>query len=75
MYFEEKQILVSVATDNYIKLWNVEKDLTLLKKFNEHKGTITSLIPLYKNRFFATGSWDTTIKVWDVQKENSIRTI
>ncbi|MFN0118433.1 MAG: WD40 repeat domain-containing protein, partial [Elusimicrobiota bacterium] len=68
--------IASGATDNTIKLWDVNADAdkkgvvnTPLKSFEGHKSTVYSLAFSPDGKNIASGSWDTTIKLWDVNAD------
>ena len=62
-----------LGAKNELQLFEGEnKDITLIS--NEHKGRINCLIKL-SNGNVASGGQDTTIKIWDIDKKQSISTL
>eukprot|EP00002_Diphylleia_rotans_P036222 TRINITY_DN7961_c0_g2_i4.p1 TRINITY_DN7961_c0_g2~~TRINITY_DN7961_c0_g2_i4.p1 ORF type:complete len:140 (+),score=14.73 TRINITY_DN7961_c0_g2_i4:260-679(+) len=55
--------------DNTAKIHDM-KTLKLLQELKGHKGVVTCLAVTRDRRIFATGSTDTTIRIWEVSLES-----
>lgn len=64
-YHQESNILISVGRDAHIRAWDRLNDYSLVQDISAHMYAINHLALSPDNRFFATGSMDKTIKIWD----------
>jgi WD40 repeat protein len=53
--------------DAYLNVWNIEKEYALINHIPDHNYTIYSIVFSTNMKFFATGSRDKTIKIWDAE--------
>eukprot|EP00002_Diphylleia_rotans_P036220 TRINITY_DN7961_c0_g2_i1.p1 TRINITY_DN7961_c0_g2~~TRINITY_DN7961_c0_g2_i1.p1 ORF type:complete len:3076 (+),score=468.11 TRINITY_DN7961_c0_g2_i1:50-9277(+) len=60
--------------DNTAKIHDM-KTLKLLQELKGHKGVVTCLAVTRDRRIFATGSTDTTIRIWEVSLESGRGTV
>lgn len=65
--------LASGSADRTVKLWNL--DGRQLCTFSGHSGLIDAVAFSPNGRFVASGSWDYTIKVWDVITKELVQTL
>jgi WD40 repeat protein len=63
------ELLASAGTDNVIHLW----DLTSHQECNRligHTGSVTTLVFYPTTESLISGSYDTTVRLWDVKNPN-----
>ncbi len=70
------------ASDNTIGLWKLNKDplnglynVELLKMLTEHQKEITAITFSADGQFFASGSDDGTVKLWNLDANQALKTI
>jgi WD40 repeat protein len=63
---ETLNILISGSIDNIIRIFSLET-CKLLKEFDQHELAVTSLLQI-KDYMLISGSWDKTIKFWNIEK-------
>jgi len=68
--------LVAGSNESNIKIWSLNEvnEGVCTKKLIGHGGSVFSLIKLKSGRL-ASGSFDNTIRIWDVDFENSLLTL
>jgi len=62
------------SINSSIKPINQQSPFKCIKSFAAHNDKIVSLIELY-NGLIATGSYDNTIKIWDINSQQCLKTI
>ena len=60
------------SINNSIKNINQQSPFRCIKSFTAHDNKIVSLIELY-NGLIATGSYDSTIKIWDINSQQCLK--
>lgn len=72
-----KNSLISASYDKEINIWSLTKNgsLTLLNTLTGHKNEIFQAIPLSNKIIASVGSFDYTIKIWDVTEYQLILSI
>ncbi|XP_054707818.1 transducin beta-like protein 3 [Uloborus diversus] len=68
---KHKSLLVSASKDNNVKVWFMDSELSITRVYTGygHTASVTAVSCCRgKGRFFATGSEDTTLKLWEVPK-------
>ena len=65
--------IASGSADITVKLWHL--DGNLLCTFSGHSGLIDAVAFSPDGRLIASGSWDYTIKIWDVETRELIQTL
>ena len=61
-------------TDHTVKVWSVDwdaKTCTEFRTLNGHRGFVWKVAFGPDGRYLASGSWDSTIKVWDLKDESA----
>ena len=60
--------------DKTIKIWKISNDdiITHIKTLEGHNDSVCQVIPL-TNNIIASGSWDKTIRIWDINAYKEIR--
>jgi WD40 repeat protein len=71
---ETIQIQNTPSINNSIKSINQQSPFKCIKSFVAHNNKIVSLIELY-NGLIATGSYDSTIKIWDINSQQLLKII
>ena len=59
-------ILGSASDDKKVKLWNIETK-QLIVAFEGHKDFVKSLAFNINESLLASGSWDGSIKIWNIK--------
>ena len=62
------------AGDPSVKVWNVDwdaKTYTVFRTLKGHRGYVWKVAFSPDDRYLATGSWDSTVKVWDLDAPES----
>jgi WD40 repeat protein len=67
-----KNDLFAASVGAIAYVWNLTDSSKLIKKFNEHNGTITNLAMTTSSNILATGSTDSTIRIWGMNSNNSL---
>jgi hypothetical protein len=67
-------ISASEGPDAELLLWDLQA-MKLIRKFEPHKDTVTSLISLRDGHTVISGSLDSTVKCWDISLETPLQTI
>ena len=57
--------IASGSNDGVVRVWNLTDDGRLMSTFKAHENRAWSLA-ITQNGYLITGSWDFTIKVWDL---------
>ncbi|QDU57455.1 WD40 repeat domain-containing protein [Aeoliella mucimassa] len=73
MSFVNDAELAVGGTDNRVQVWRVDS-ASLLKILEGHSGTITSLAVDTTSKLLVTGSFDTTIRVWHLDRMAETKT-
>ena len=66
-----KKIISSDLSDPTIQIWDI-KDGILLKKLDDHTDKITSLAVTPDSKQIISGSFDNTIRIWNIDGSNKI---
>lgn len=61
----DEQLLATAGSDNLIHIWNMES-MQLVGSMKGHTGTVTSLT--YAQRTLISGSYDTFVRVWNIEQ-------
>ena len=64
-YHPETKVLISTGRDAHIKVWDRFNNYLLVRDISAHMYATNHLVLSPDNRYFATGSMDKTIKIWD----------
>lgn len=67
--------LISVGRDAHLNFWSVADDYELEASIPAHTYAINHLAFRHDYRYFATGSMDKTIKIWDYQEKKLVKVI
>jgi len=70
----KKDVIVSASFDRTVKIWRLSTDLygECLHTLTQHSAQVNGLVKLSEGCYFATGSIDQTIRVWDDNGNNVI---
>lgn len=72
----KQNLILSSSDDQTICLWDLEKDMTLVKSYEEHVSFVMKLAVNPKDQdMFASCSTDKKIKIWSFNNKNSSLTI
>ena len=72
IYQFNSQVLLSGSDDRKIKIWNTNLDL--LGEIKGHKHSVRTFCKIDDN-YFASGSFDNTIKIWDFKEQKCVNTL
>lgn len=61
-----KSVIAAGGVDTAIRIWDVET-LVVKKMFNGHTERVSSLVVSRDGRHILSGSWDGTVRLWDMQ--------
>lgn len=77
VFLAAKDFIITVSIDGIVKFWkkNNVGSLDFVKSFKAHLGPVTSAVISDNGLWFATGSLDSTIKVFDVENFDMIEII
>jgi coatomer subunit beta' len=65
-------ICITSADDGTIKIWDYDKNFTLVRSLEEHKNFVMKIALNPKDpSMFASGSMDKKIKLWSITSPNS----
>ena len=68
--------LVSSLKEKTLKVWDINNDiLRLINTLQGHNDSVDKIIPLTKDIIASAGSFDKTIRVWDVNVFKEIQTL
>jgi ribosome biogenesis protein YTM1 len=73
-YSHSKNALLSASTDRHIRLWDPRstEQSQVVAAFTSHRGWVSSVDWSPSNdNFFVSGSYDNTVKYWDVRSPNA----
>lgn len=77
LWFDATSLLVGCDNGELV-LWQMLDDncntVKRVASFLEHNNLVSSL-DINSNKIVASGSWDKSIKLWDIAKEESIATL
>ena len=68
-----KNGFLSVSSIGVINVWKIMNEISFINSFNEHTSQLNALT-MSNNNILATGSNDSTIKIWDLNKNDSLFT-
>ena len=72
----KQNMILSCSDDSTISLWDLEKDLTIIRTYEEHTSYVMKIAINPKDSdMFASCSVDKKIKIWSFSKKNSSTTI
>ena len=69
---KDGKAVISVGDDKKIKVWNIERR-KIIREFNEND-TVKSIIYI-NERNIASGSFDNTVKIWDLETGEKLHTL
>jgi len=73
---QKGNFMLSSSDDQTICMWDIEKDFTVERVFNEHSSYVMKLATNPKDQdMFASGSTDKKIKIWSFNSKTSSLTI
>jgi WD40 repeat protein len=67
-FSSDDKLMVSVAEDNLINLWNVQSGELISTFTEDNNKELTSVLFSYDDNYLITGSQDKTIKYWSINK-------
>ncbi len=68
------QILVGGGSDRTIKIWQLDKERSVIH-LTGHQGSILALLICFDNQTLISASADKTIKIWNLKNGNLVRTL
>ncbi len=72
LVFLDNQRLASGGTDNQVRIWDLATGRPALRLVG-HKGSVTSMVWLPRQQVLLSGSYDTSIRFWQLAPENAAR--
>lgn len=66
---------IARATGRVIDFWNVQTGQFLIRAFPNHLNSVYSIAFSPDGKTLASGSWDRTVKIWDVKTGEQLRDI
>jgi WD40 repeat protein len=69
-----QEILASGSDDKTIKIWSLPSG-KLIRTFQGHNDSVTSLAVSWNRQILASGSWDKTVKLWQLNSGKLIHTL
>jgi WD40 repeat protein len=63
--------LTSASSDRTIRLWNLDKEPSLVKTLFAHSDTVFCLVLLNDEQMMASGSRDGGIKIWHFERNST----
>jgi WD40 repeat protein len=70
----DSKFIVSGATDDAIKIWNLETG-ELVRTLTDHTDGVNSICYSPDDKYIASSSHDGTIKIWDATTGNLLHTL
>jgi coatomer subunit beta' len=68
----KEALLLSCSDDQIICLWDMDKNFSLVRKYEEHRNFVMKLAINYKDlNLFASASMDQKVKIWSILGANS----
>ena len=59
---------ISSSTDKTIKIWKINDTITLMNTLEGHNAPVNQVLQLSTNIIASAGSYDVTIRIWDVNE-------
>ena len=70
--FLSSMFMISASFDSVILLWDVNSQGKYVASYHDHSSVVSGLDVAESNgNIFATGSGDTTVKLWDIREKKS----
>jgi WD40 repeat protein len=62
------QTIFSTGTDQSVRAWSLRRAAIVGTRFAGHESWVTSLVLMPDGKKLVSGSWDGTLRIWDVEK-------